>query len=534
MGYLLLWQNGPASSHKAIGADAKQLPPSSLIVDGQQRLTSLYAVIRGSPVVRKGNSERIRIAFNPIAEKFEVPTAAIERSRSFIPDISEIWNDQTNLFELAGNFIGGLRSVREVSEEEVKRIQNAIEKLRGLRNFQFTALRLSADVPEESIAEIFVRINSQGKPLKQADFILTLMSVNWDEGRTALEAFCGQARSPSGDGRSPYNNFINPSPDQMLRVGIGLAFKRARLEHVYSILRGKDLETGQFSEDRRDEQFRRLRDAQAKVLNLQHWHDFMLCLRKAGYRSRRMISSANALIYTYTLYLIGKIELAMDEQALREVIAQWFFMSAVTRRYTDSPESRMESDLAMLRGVTTPDEFTERLRQTCKITLTNDFWEVTLPHELATSSASSPSLFAYEAALVLLDAPVLFSSFSVSEMLDPTWQAGHRNIERHHLFPRGHLERIGVSGTRKINQIANYAYVEWTDNVQISDQAPSAYLPPLSERFREPELAQMYRYHALPEGWENMQYSTFLSRRRELIANIVREGYRRLAMEEDA
>ena len=128
------------------------------------------------------------------------------------------------------------------------------------------------------------------------------MSVFWDDGRTALETFCRQARAPSGDGPSPYNHFIEPSPDQMLRVGIGLACKRARLEHVYSILRGKDLETGRFSEARRDEQFGRLRDAQDKVLNLQHWHDFMLCLRKAGYRTQRMISSQNGPhIHLYAL-----------------------------------------------------------------------------------------------------------------------------------------------------------------------------------------------------------------------------------------
>ena len=535
VGYLLLWQNGLADGHRAIGNEAKQVPPGLVIVDGQQRLTSLYAVMRRAEVVRSNyKSERIRIAFNPVEEKFEVTSAAIERDRSFIPDISDVWSDQANLFGIVDDFLSGLRSVREVTDEEVKRIQAALVKLQGLTGFPFTALQLSADISEEAVANIFVRINSKGTTLNQADFILTLMSVFWDDGRSALEDFCRRARVPSADGPSPYNRYIEPSPDQLLRAGIGLGFRRARLEHVYSILRGKDLETGQFSEDRRDEQFRRLRDAQSKVLNLQHWHDFMLCLRKAGYRSRRMVSSQSALIYTYTLYLIGRTELGMDEQALRQIIAQWFFMSAATGRYTASSESRMESDLAMLRGVATPEEFTARLRQTCNITLTNDFWDVTLPNELATSSARSPSLFAYEAALVLLDAPVLFSGFSVSEMLDPTWQAGHRNIERHHLFPRSHLEKMGITETREVNQIANYAYVEWTDNVQISDRAPSDYVPSLVERLSETELARMNRYHALPEGWESMEYRAFLGRRRELIAQIVREGYQRLAMADAA
>ena len=532
VGYLLFWANGLVSGHKTIGSDTKQLSPNLVIVDGQQRLTSLYAVIMGESVVRSNyKSERIRIAFNPIDEKFEVASAATERDRTFIPDISKLWSDETDLFQVVDEFLGGLRSVREVPDEEVKRIRANIVKLQGLLGFPFTALQLSADTSEEAVAEVFVRVNSQGKTLNQADFILTLMSVFWDEGRTELESFCKEARVPSNNGLSPYNQFIEPSPDQLLRVGVGLAFKRARLEHVYSILRGKDLETGKFSEDRRVEQFDRLQDAQAKVLNLQHWHDYLLCLKRAGYRARRMISSQTALMYTYTLYLIGRTEFNMPEHALRQIVAQWFFMSAVTGRYSGSPESRMESDLAMLRDVTTAKEFAARLRRTCNVTLTTDFWEVTLPNELATSSARSPSLFAFEAALVILDAPLLFSTFSVAEMLDQASQGGHRSIERHHLFPRGHLAKLGIKETRDINQIANFAYVEWSDNAQISDQAPAEYLPSLSERFGESDLARMYRYHALPEGWEGMDYNTFLGYRRESIAKIVREGYETLASE---
>ena len=531
VGYLLFWANGLNQGHRTIGSDRKQVPPTQVIVDGQQRLTSLYAVVKGVPVVRSNyNSERIRIAFNPLDETFDVTSAAIERDRSFIPDISRLWSSDSNLFEVVNDFLAGLRSVREVSDDEVKQIQASLVKLQGLLSFPFTALELSAETSEEAVAEVFVRINSQGKMLNQADFILTLMSVFWDEGRTELEDFCRQARLPSTGGPSPFNHFIEPSPDQMLRVGVGIAFKRARLEHVYSILRGKDLETGEFSDDRREEQFDRLRRAQSKVLSLQHWHDFMHCLRQAGYRTRRMISSYNALLYTYTLYLIGRTEYGIAEHELRQLIAQWFFMSAVTGRYTASPESRMESDLAMLRGVTDPEDFAARLRQTCKVALTTDYWEVTLPNELATSSARSPSLFAFEAALVLLDAPILFSNLSITEMLDPTAQLGHRSLERHHLFPRGYLAKLGITDTRDVNQIANFAYVEWTDNARISDQAPEDYLPAMKERFGESDMARMHRYHALPDGWESMDYGTFLARRREMMAQIVREGYERLAL----
>ena len=530
VGYLLFWETerGQTSGHRTIGTDAKQLSPNLVIVDGQQRLTSLYAVIKGEPVVRSNyNRERIRIAFDPVKEKFAVTSPPIERDRSFIPDISKLWNEDTHLFQFAEGFVDGLRSVREVSDEEVKRVQDSIVKLKGLPAFQFTALQLSADVSEEDVAEVFVRINSEGKPLNEADFILTLMSVFWDDGRKALEDFCRLARVPTKGDPSPYNHLIEPSPDQMLRVVVGLAFYRARLAHVYSILRGKDLKTGVFSEDRREAQFTLLRQAQSKVLNLQYWHDFLQCVRQAGYRDRRMISSPNTLLHVYTLYLIGRTERHVAEHILRRVIAQWFFMSALTSRYTGSAESRMESDLTMAEEFKTPEEFIAGLHHECSVALTNDFWEVTLPNDLATSSARSPSLFAYEAALVSLNAPVLFDKSRVGEQLDPTTQ-GHRRIERHHLFPRSYLKKLGIKGTREINQIANYAYIEWSDNIQISDQSPAEYLPALRQRFNGIDLARMYRFHALPDNWEHMDYKAFLSQRRERMAKMVREAYNRL------
>jgi hypothetical protein len=529
VGYLLFWATGFDPSHRTIGSDTKQLEPSLVIVDGQQRLTSLYAVMMGVPVVRSNyQSERIRIAFNPLTETFEVTSAVIERDRSFIPDISRLWSDDVNMFQVVREYVSDLRSVREVSDDESKIIEDSIAKLSGLSSFPFTVLELAANISEEDVAEVFVRINSQGKTLNQADFILTLMSVFWEEGRKSLEGFCRDSRTPSKGAPSPYNHFIEPSPDQMLRVGVGLAFKRARLQHIYSILRGKDLESGEFSEERRDAQFEILKQAQSKVLSVQYWHDFMQCIRQAGYRTRRMVSSRNALLYAYTFYLIGRTEFHIQEHALRPAIAQWFFMSSITGRYSSSPESTLESDLAILRDAATGEDFIEKLRHVCNISLTTDFWEVTLPNELATSSARSPSLFAFEAALVLLNAPVLFSTFKVAEMMDPALQASHNSVERHHLFPRGYLAKLGITETRDTNQIANYTYVEWLDNLNISDQSPAEYVPYLKERFPPDQWARMYRFHALPDNWEHMEYREFLQRRRDLMAQIIREGYVRL------
>jgi len=526
VGYLLFWSNAFTDGTRTIGIDGKQKTPNLLIVDGQQRLTSLYAVMKGRPVRRQDFSqEPIEIAFSPLLERFEVADAAIKKDKSFIPNISEVWADGADIFDLAEAYLAGLETSRELTTDDRKRIRKAINRLSSLTAFPFTALQLSAGISEEEVADVFVRVNSKGTPLNQADFILTLMSVFWDEGRAQLEQFCRESRTPSTGKPSPFNHFIQPDPDQLLRVSVGLGFKRARLQFVYSILRGKDLETGEFSEERRDRQFEVLREAQSKVLNLTHWHDYFKAITLSGRRGGRLITSESTLVYCYVLYLIGRTELGLEEARLRTLIARWFFMSGLTGRYTSSPESAMEYDLAMLREVKSAEEFERTLRKVCDSALTNDFWAITLPNELATSSTRSPSLFAYTAALALLDARVLFSKQRVIDALDPSVHSNKAAAERHHLFPKGYLKTLGITEIRDTNQIANFALVEWQDNIEISDKSPAEYLPDYLEHCSPTELVQMYYWHALPDGWEHMAYGDFLERRRELMARVIQDAY---------
>jgi len=526
VGYFLFWSSGAGEDGRVIGTDQKQRAiPSQLIVDGQQRLTSLYAVVKGIPVVRENyESEIIQIAFNPLQESFEVADAAVRQDKSYIPNISVVWQGNADLFELVNNYLENLATTREVTNEERKQVQRAVMDLRNLLGFPFTVLELAAEVSEEQVSEVFVRINSEGKSLNQSDFILTLMSVFWDEGRADLENFCRMARKPTVGVASPFNHFIQPKPDQLLRVSVGLAFRRARLQYVYSILRGKDLETEQFSDERREAQFARLKDAQTKVLNIQYWHDFMKCLLHAGYRSGKLISSENNLLFSYILYLVGRTEYKLDEYRLRRLIAQWFFMSAITGRYTGSPESIMEFDLRRLNDINTADDFEQALLQICDGALTNDYWKISLPNDLATAASVSPSMFAYFASLNVLDARVLFSQQKVAELMDPATQAHRASLERHHLFPKSYLHSIGITQIRETNQIANFAMVEWGDNGKISDLPPAEYAPELAQRFSQSELKQMYYWHALPDGWEKMDYQLFLQQRRELMARVIRDA----------
>ena len=535
VGYLLFWENQVGAKTKQIGAIQHQKVPQLLIVDGQQRMTSLYAVLKGIAVVRENyETEHIEIAFRPVDGKFEVCDAAIRRDPEYLPNISELFSATASQYTIVGDYLKRLEDYREKNDreftpEERNGCEQALQRLFNLTSFPFTTLQLSASIEEEQVAEVFVRINSEGKKLNQADFILTLMSVFWEDGRKELEEFCRAARTPSKGQASSFNHFVEPSPDQLLRVAIGMAFRRARLKSAYSVLRGKDMETEVFSEEQRDLQFSKLQEAQAHVLNLLHWHDFLGILRQSGFTGSNLISSQTTVYYTYILYLIGRIDLKVIPHTLGQVIGRWFFMASITSRYTGgSPETLMERDLAALREVETSEDFLSWIERVMVAELTSDFWSVTLPNRLDTSSATSPLLYAYYASLNLLQARALFSKKHVRDVLDPTLKSKKSAVERHHLYAKNYLASLGFTKTRETNQIANYALVEWNDNIAISDTPPSDYFEKYWARFTPKEQADQAYWHALSDGWEQMEYKDFLGARRKGIAKVIADGFQRL------
>jgi hypothetical protein len=522
VGYLLLWQSVNAQGTQAIGVDGKQTVPNLLIVDGQQRLTSLYAVLQRKQVMREDYShEYIEIAFHPLEQKFEVTDAAIRRDKHWIPDISVIWSKNHGLFKLFDQYKTGLGGL---SDEEARLVQENLQRVQNLANYPFQAMVLFADVTEEQVSQVFVRINSKGQRLNETDFILTLMSVYWDEGRHQLEQFARAAKLPSTQ-QSPFNHFLQPDPAQLLRVAIGLAFRRGRMQYVYSLLRGKDLHTGVFSEQSRNSQFALLQKAQSHTLNVQYWKDFLKCMLHAGVRSSREISSQNAVLFTYIFYLIGRVDYQLSNQSLLGPIARWYFFASLTGRYTNSPESALESDLMQLRDISDGAGFLQVIERNITAAFTDDYWTVTLPNDLATSASRGPALSAYHAALCKLDALALFSKLKVSDLLDPSQHGTKAAVERHHLFPKKFLEKSGVRDIYWTNQIANYALLQYDVNIVISDSEPRTYWATYAAKMSETDRSNMMRWHALPEQWYDLPYEDFLRVRRGLIAGVIRDGF---------
>jgi hypothetical protein len=519
-GFLLLWETG--AGLKGIGTNGKEEIPSLAIVDGQQRLTSLYAVLTGAEVIRSDYSkEKIRIAFDPLSERFEVANAATAKDPAFISDVSEVWKPGTNVFKVATAYLTALNEARTLTQAQTEHIQSAIGNLVRLAQYSFNALVLTSDAGVDTVAEVFVRINGQGVKLNQADFILTLMSVFWEEGRRELEAF-SRAAAGHPDGKpGPKNHFIEPTPDQMLRVMVGLGLKRGKLEAVYSVLRGRVPSSGVIDPARREAGFEKLKAARQATLNVNRWLHFLGSLPFAGYRSQGMVVAANAILYPYVLYLIGVEDFKVELPVMRQAIAEFVFMVTLTSRYSFSGESRFESDLAAVQGATSPDDFLGRLRRLCDLKLTDDFWSITLPEMLSTSGARTPAKMAYQASLVVLDARVLFSPMKVSAALDPSVVGTKSTVEEHHLFPKLYLASLKIEDKKEVNQIANFALLEWPDNLRIGGDAPAIYAPTLDAKLTEVDRFN----HALPPEWWKLSYSDFLEERRDRMAKVVKNAW---------
>lgn len=534
IGYLLFWENANRSDYKNIGFEEKKRKiPRFLIIDGQQRLTALFAVMKNQDVLTPDyEQKKIKIAFKPIEGTFKVGDAATDRDPEYVADISALWSGEGD-YAIISTFISKLKEKREIDKEEEKSISANIQALININKYPLTALEIAPDLQEEVVSEIFVRINSQGVSLTQADFILTLLSVFWENGRKEIEQFCIDSRKIPDDHTrfSSFNYLIKPDPDDMLRVLVGLTFLRARMKDVYSIIRGRNMETGEYSEELRTTQFDKLKVNLPTILDNTNWQSFLKVLIGAGYKDEELISSKNAVLYSYILYLIGKENFSTANHELQQIIARWFVMASLTGRYSSSPESEFEKDLNRIKEFR-DNGFVTGLEKIIIENLTNDFWEITLVGQMETSSARSPEANAFYAALNKLATPVLFSRKLVGDLYDPSLKIRKKRLEKHHIFPRNFLiSQYGYDSNKdkaKINQIANLTFLEFEDNIDISDDNPKEYFALIKKRFDDNEIKEMLAQHGIPENFTELSYDEFLQKRRQLMAAVIRRAFNKI------
>lgn len=535
VGYLIAWRNPSVKLKDGTTSAGKRI-----LIDGQQRVTALMASLLGVEVLTEDyETVQIRIAFNPRTESFEVSNPAIRKDVAWLPDVAAVFNPTTSVFQLVSEYCAANSGC---SQDVVFKV---IERLRGIVHNHVGIIELAEDLDIETVTEIFIRVNSAGAQLSQADFAMSKIAVNESYGgnvlRKAIDYFCHLAVAPDfkakiekGDtafvgsefyGKMKWicdvnDDIYDPTYTDMLRVAFTSEFGRGKLQDLVALLSGRNFETKQFEEAIAEQSFAKLKDGIHAFINETHFKRITMILRSAGFITSDMISSQNAVNFAYILYLRGRKE-GVPAAELEQLVRRWFAMSVLRGRYSGSPESTFDYDIRQIesRGVKAVVD------TVIPAELPESFWTGMLPQFMATSSIKSPYFLCYKAAQGKLgDKGFLSTNITVTDLL-------LNRSDIHHVYPRQHLKGKGLSAST-YNQIANYVVAQSEINITISSTAPELYFRELAEQCKggavkyggitdEAIMRENLRMNCIPEAMldgEIKDFNAFLEERRKLMA----------------
>ncbi len=540
IGYLIAWKNPNVRLKDGSLSEGKKI-----LIDGQQRVTALTAAILGQYVVDKTYKRvKIRIAFNPLEERFEVQNPAILKDKTWLHDISDAING--DLFEIVDKYF-------EINPDVGKKqVRNAFSNLTNIPKKQIGLIELASDLDIETVTEIFIRINSKGVVLSQADFAMSKIAADTDnngnELRKAIDYFCHLAVAPEfyrhiveNDADFTQTEFFtkikwlenenedlyDPDYTDLIRVAFTSQFNRGKLSDLVSLLSGRNFDTRTYESEIAEQSFATLKAGVHNFVNETNFKRFLMIIKSAGFISPKMIRSQNAINFAYIIYLKLK-DLGVNAVDLERFVRRWFVFSVLTGRYSGSPESSFDYDVRQLKI----KPFDEILREREEAELSDAFWNASLVQSLDTSVSSSPYFHVFLASQVKAeDKGFLSKEIKVRELID------HRG-DIHHLFPKDYLKKSGLD-RGKYNQIANYVYMQSEINIKVGNRPPKDYFDLIRRQIEEKnllvsgisneaELLENLRTNCIPVELMDMtldDYPDFLSERRKLMANKMRNFY---------
>lgn len=550
-GYLIIWQN-PNVKLK----DGSTSAGKKILIDGQQRVTAMMTAIDGREVLMDDySSKQIKIAFNPWAEEgestFEVQTPVHVKDKKWIPDISVLFKPGFDDYEYIEEYVKANPAI------ERKAINQKIKALQQIVHRQIGVIMLNADLGIDEVTEIFVRINSQGKVLNEADFAMSKIAADTKFGgnqlRKAIDYFCHLAVEPAFYSsvihdaefmsseyaaemkwlKDDYKEIYDPDYSDMLRVSLMHKFGRGKLKDLVSLLSGRDFSDRTFKESIMKESFEKLTEGVHNFINEYNTKQFVQAIESAGFVSPKLLRSQMTLDFAYTLYLIlqerGE-EWGITKIAIKNFVRKWYVFSVLTGRYSSSPETKMDRDL---RGIFEKGaaKYFEDMQAA---ELSDAFWDVNVVQMLETSSNAHPCFNVFQAAQVFFNDKSLLSSTSVRDLID--------NGDVHHIFPKEYLKANGYTKLQ-YNQVANYTYLETPVNISIGKSAPNDYFSAALEQCKSGEikvgtildpleLVDNLVTNCIPSEIGNMtiaDYETkFLPARRKMMAAKIRKYYEAL------
>lgn len=545
VGYIIAWRNPTVKLKDGTLSEGKKV-----LIDGQQRVTALQAAIAGQPVINQDYKQvRIKIAFHPIEQRFEVANPAILKDKAWLPDIAPIVSGEIKTHRVANEY---LQANPDANEDL---IYERLDSLTDIVKKQIGLIELAADLDIETVTEIFIRINSKGVVLSQADFAMSKIASNEEYNgntlRKAIDYFCHLAVAPEfypqieeNDTtfvqtdyfkamrwlREENDDLYDPSYSDLLRVAFTSRFSRGRLADLVGLLSGRNFETRTYEKEIAENSFQVLGEGVREFINETHFKRFLMIIRSSGFIDSGMIRSQNAMNFAYILYLKLKRELGNNPQ-IETWVRRWFVLSILTSRYSSSPESQYDKDIRAIDS----RNFENFLNDVEAAELSDTFWQIGLVQALNVASVNSPVFKAFLAAQVhLRDKGFLSKDILVSDMI-----THHGDI--HHIFPRNLLKKADLKKSQ-YNQIANFAYVQQEINIKIDDRPPAKYIgdvfnqcetnkPVYGAILEKEQLLKNLRENCLPtdlEAYALDNYENFLKQRRIEMAKKIERYYKSL------
>ena len=546
IGYLIVWQNSNVRLKFGGKSSGKKI-----LIDGQQRITALMAAIMGKEILDdKYQKRRIQIAFNPYAsedeERFAVYSAKHEEDARWIPDISLIFKRDFTYRKFE------LEYKEKNPDVDLRILDQAISQLKEIANNEVGVVELSFRLDIDVVTEIFIRINSQGKPLNQEDFAMSRISVNEELGgdllQKAIDHFCHLSLCPE-DGTSLFEadaDFAStaygrkiawlkdykqelyiPTYSDVLKTAFAYKYGKAKIGDLVNLLSGKNPETKEITIQYANENFKKIQEGIMDYMAEGNFRNFLSILEEGGYIKEKMIGSKGLMNGAYSMFLLMKEEGYTGEE-LASMGLRWYMLNALTGRYQTSFENVIAKDFKEVKEKGAKAYLAELER----VLLDDSFFAEALPEKLKTTMIRSNSYAAYLAAMIKNDEMSLFSKDKSMKVLM------EEQVENSQLFPKIYLEKNGITSKELYGQVANCIYMDKGVKAALKRKAPTDYLPEMEEAeetklgqvvLTREEIIESLKVNAIPAETSDMtvaDFEEFLYLRRKAMAEKIYEYYK--------
>lgn len=511
IGYLIVWQNSQVRVRNFGKGGTKKI-----LIDGQQRVTALMAALLGKEVLdEQYQSHRIRIAFNPLAgkgeERFAVCDTKHEEDSRWIPDISIFFRRDFSFRQFEKEY-------KEANpDEDFTLLEESVDTLKEIVKHQVGVIELSFLLDIDVVSEIFIRINLQGKPLNQEDFVMSKISVNEQYGgdyiRNCIDYFCHLLREPSFYQVLQQNEteFFNseygkaltwcqneeqslyiPSYADVLKVVLISYFGKTRIGDLVHLLSGRDGEKKIFSKKEiskkvSEEAFEKLGAGVKAFVCEENFQGFQKALKKAGYSCSRLLYSQSVLNYCYAMYLLMYRQ-GIGEKERESLLSKWITMAMITGHYQSGGESTVQKDYANAQE----EGFASYLAQIEELKLTDEFYNNILSEKFTSTTARTAPFLAYVATQCARGVHSLYSDVTIEELYK-------NKTESYQILPKAYLAKCGYKTREIYGQVANLTYISKETKDIVRKKSPVDYKEDLEKAIGIEKIRTSLKENGLAE-----------------------------------